>query len=152
MTRFEPFNPEEWNGSQPPRRSVEDLVRLAREAGVIPDDISDNQLVVARIGPGGVELLTPDIDVRDGPWSEGDQLPHTTFDDPPYGKSADEWREKLIAAARHAPNLEAFQWAMRDSLGVDLTESHRVPDGMAMDACNEFAARIYGEYHDASPE
>jgi len=131
-------------------RTFEEAVNKARELGVIPADVPDAEITVVVVDADGVETLTeteqPPVELE---WEAGRPLPHTSFDDPPFHVTAEEWRDQLVNAARRADDLETFRFAVMCSLGRDMVFSHGVPAETALDGCAEFATRLYGEYHDA---
>jgi hypothetical protein len=141
-----------------PLPAPEDIIRFAKAAGIIPKDVDSNHIMIGMVGPDGPMILGEhgpvnlgDLGERSrvvGTWVPGTPLPHTTFDDPPYLLTPEEWRQKLAANAVMADDRELFSLMMQESLGVDMIKSHKVPVDVAMDGCEEFAFALYDEFHD----
>jgi hypothetical protein len=159
--RFNPFGIPE--PAQPERNASADamkarFIEFAREAGLIPRDVPPQnihmKMIAVNQSTGEVTEMTEEPVVDDGydrpPWRPGEQLPHTSFDDPPYQCTADEWRDRLINGARVFDDPEMFEYAMMESLGADMVHSHDVPIDVAMVGCKVFAQQLYEKYHDAS--
>lgn len=166
--RFDPFGV----GDEPDRRFVEggmiippggqlpdaaDFIRFAKAIGIIPEDVDDEHVMIGVIGPDGPVILGEHGPVSlggrgdrpggVGKWKPGTPLPHTTYDDPPYMQTPDEWRRKLAANAVMADDRELFSFMVQESLGNDMIKSHGVPDDVAMAGCEKFAYDLYDEFH-----
>jgi len=127
----------------------DDIVAMAREQGIIPPDVGNDEIMVVRVGVS-IEFLGTAED-QEMTWEEGAQLPHTShdFSDPPYASSPEEWRSKLVDAVNRAEDKDEFRFAMMSSLGWDLVYSHGVPAEMAVDAAGEFANWLYDTFREA---
>lgn len=136
-----------------------DFIRFAKAIGIIPEDVDDGHVMIGVIGPDGPVILGEEgpVSLGDpgggrsnsvGKWKPGTPLPHTTFDDPPFMQTREEWQEKLSANAIMAEDRELFVVQVQHSLGYDMIRSHGVPDDVAMAGCEEFAYALYDQFHD----
>ena len=130
----------------------DDIIAMAREQGIIPPDVGNDQIMVVRVGVS-VEFLNTAED-QELKWNEGDPIPHTShdFSDPPSAMGPQEWRGKLIDAVNRAEDQDEFRFAVMESLGWDLVYSHSVPADMAVDAASGFADWLYDTFREAAEE
>ena len=141
------------------------VVNLLRNTGVVPPWVPDSAVVVTAIRPstGESHVIGPGYMGRPGvyveaavtgeypshahgEWHLDDIFPHTSFDDPPHGKTPQEYKDLLLGVLSESMDLEDFTVRVSAGLGADMVMSHGVPEELAMHACMDFATKIYKEY------
>lgn len=85
----------------------------------------------------------------DAEWQEGSPLRHLSFDDPPHGKTPEEYKRLLVGAIVDSGSLTQFAVLLGGTLARDLILSHGVPPAVACEAVAVFAQTLYEQYHDA---
>ena len=72
-------------------------------------------------------------------------LPHMSYDDPPGGMTADQYKAALWHGVKMFGDLDIFTVMLLQSLGTDLIEEHGVEAEMAIAAVEGFAKKVYAE-------
>jgi hypothetical protein len=148
--QFRPHDGDEDGGQPGSPISHEEVVSLMRRMGFIPGDVPDDRVGVMVVGPEGQELmLNPEGLEPPREWHLDDIFPHTSFDDPPGRATPEKYKQLVLGVLSESADLEEFAFELSRGLGPDLVFSHGVEPDLAIQACRDFAAKIYREYRDA---
>lgn len=144
-----------------------ETVRMLKGMGAIPPWIPDDAVTVSAVWPstGETHLIEPGyqgdpdsvdgvlaampVGDGDGPkeWHLDDIFPHTTYDDPPGTLTPDGYKQLLLRILEESGrDLPEFTRQVCLGLGADLHIAHGVPEDLATQVCEDFAAKVYREF------
>lgn len=143
-----------------------ETVRLLKQIGAVPEFIPDDTVVVHAYRPstGQTQRIAAGYEGSDDTlstvaaamfgqedepreWHLDDIFPHTRYDDPPGTLTEDEYKRLLLDLLDNAGrNLEEFTRLVCAGLGTDLVMGHDVPQDLATQVCEDFAAKVYREF------
>ena len=149
-----------------------ETVKVLRNMGAIPPFIPDEAVTVQAYKPSTGEsvLIEPGYEGNDDrdqyeavtaafgmppvpggqrrEWHLDDVFPHTRFDDPPGGATPEEYFRFLMSLLERSADLGEFTQWLSAGLGTDLVISHDVHPDLAMQVCEDFAARLYRDFRE----
>lgn len=143
-----------------------ETVRLLKQIGAVPEFIPDDTVVVHAYRPstGQTQRIAAGYEGSDDPlatvaagmfgredgareWHLDDIFPHTRYDDPPGTLTEDGYKRLLLTMLEDTGrDLEEFTRQVCAGLGYDLVEAHGVPQDLAAQVCEDFAAKVYREF------